>query len=305
MLCQVDALLAALGDAPSKSAPSAEASCGPEFSMSRLPEYVARGGSRGMDLDLIEADADGYYQSRAYADMNPEECRPLAALQRAVAAVQKTGRIGIDWDPHCRGTYAEMRFVHAIVVRDGVREACVETLKSGRDNYGRGDPKSFDRVCLAISENLDDPGSACAFVPQNGKECRNIFRVAGGEAAACDKVEEGERDGCYGYAAFARAYKRKDPELCLKNEMCRTLLGDGTAAARRYERRIFVDVGRVLLKTAAQALAACTSSDPAQTRALRERTDRVTRFLTSAKNERVKKGGPPAREPFIFRTSTR
>ena len=294
LLCRVDGLLSALDGKTAGAAPDL---CPPDFSLNRLPEYVARGGS-ALDLDRVEADADGYYQARAYAESNPDLCRPLAALQRAVAAVQKSPRVGIGWDPHCRGTYAEMRFVRALVVREGVRESCAETLQSGYDSYGKGDPKTFGRACRAIAENPDDPRAACAVVPQNGEECGNMFRIAAGESSACDKVEEEERDGCYGYAAFARARRGKDAALCGENETCRAIWGDGTAVAARYERRILSDVAPALLMEASAALAAASARSPEQARAVRERAERVARLLPSGKGGPVKNvKNPPAVAP--------
>ncbi len=275
LLCRVDGLLAAL-DAAAPAPDPGPGACAADFSVERLPEYVARGGSPGLDLDRIEADADGYYQALAYATAAPQACRPLEALQRAVERVRPATRIGIDWEPHCRGTYAEMRFIRAVVVRSGVEQACLETLKSGSDSYGKGDPRRFARDCRAIAANLDSPEIACASAPQNDRaECLSMMRIAGGDGAACAAVEEGERDGCYGYAAFSRAFRAKDPEECRGNETCRALLGGGLEASRRYAGRLLADVAPVLLKEADEALAAAVPADSVQARAVQDRRRRL------------------------------
>lgn len=184
-----------------------------------------------------------YYQHAVFAGGDPKACDRLKGVDTLfLDDSQVVAKLG-GWG--CREWYNEKAFTQALVSKSkDFGKVCRTYIAQG---YPEMSAEDNEAICAAFSPDMSDSPRICKrliprYLSENKLEaCVSEFdryKVYTDETA-CKSLESWPGpwlQRCHDYAAYSKAYKAKDPELCKDSELCRLYMGDWSRMfAARYE----------------------------------------------------------------------
>lgn len=134
-------------------------------------------------------------------------------------------------------TYLTPHVVSSPEAAEGCRALFAAKRKSGEFDAS---PGTVEQACRAmVGMKSGEPGAACAqltplfqqtFRENAAARCEETLRYLNGDASVCASIREKEvGQNCKAYAAFRKARKAGDPELCgasaIPSDICRQMMG--------------------------------------------------------------------------------
>ncbi|HEX4046846.1 MAG TPA: hypothetical protein VH309_03385 [Elusimicrobiota bacterium] len=245
-------------DAPGSPLDRAEA----EIAAFEGPGRCGKSCRQGFDLDKYIAGRKGrawlpgelgplftenalqYYQYAAVLAQDPEKCGALELMPADPNPV-RARRESVE--KRCERHYFQTSYAYALETRSpSFRAICQTWMMSG---YPTMTPEDIHGVCGLVDSDRGDPAKLCRETmpliraessdPKVNTiaECTILYRSINGDTAACDGLSDPRfADRCRGFAAFRRAYDRKDAGLCGTSVLCRLLMTHDAGILDGYAR---------------------------------------------------------------------
>ena len=237
-------LLLILALAPGAAFAAETGDCRSSFSVTKVMKDLS---AKGADLkpadDQLRWKLLAYYKWKAFGAGDPAECAPMKDLP---FLTDVHGTVG--GDHLCRDLYHRLAFVRGYVERaPDLRRLCMENVVNEGDKPDAEQTERYQKACdiiikvdVPVEQRCKEAISYMPFPPEKRPKHERRCVCDFGSMTGSGKCHEDPGNNPEGFLgperydselAFRAAYAAKDVEKCGKLELCRGLMGQGSAMA--------------------------------------------------------------------------